>query len=123
MSQAVERANQETSGARAYVLAGYYVLAGNFSLVLVLFGLGFIGLGATVVNGTPTLVFGGEDGIVSVLWGVPDTASDFSEVAGVVLANRTLAGMFGVWGTTFVLLGAILYGVLFANKMYARLTS
>ncbi|MFC7195388.1 hypothetical protein ACFQL4_13275 [Halosimplex aquaticum] len=78
MRQAIERANQESSGARAYVLALYYFVTGNISLVIILMGVASIGLGATLVNGTPAIVIGGEDGFISLMNGLPDGVRSWS---------------------------------------------
>lgn len=94
MSQAFERADHEADGTKKYLLAGYYALAGNFSLVVILFGLFVIGFGATALNG----MFG-------------------------VLEHRILAGMFGVWGTSIVLLGVLTYVGFWLNDLYARIES
>lgn len=65
MSQALEAARHESSGAKMYLLALYYLLAGNFSLVVVVFGIVLLVLGATVMESLhPTLA--GMFGI----WGV-----------------------------------------------------
>ncbi|MFC7142691.1 hypothetical protein ACFQMA_23010 [Halosimplex aquaticum] len=123
MRQAIERANQESSGARAYVLALYYFVTGNISLVIILMGVASIGLGATLVNGTPAIVIGGEDGFISLMNGLPDGVRSFGAVEGTVLAHKVFAGMMGIFGATLIALGASIYGFLFANKLYARATS
>ncbi len=89
MSQALESARHESSGAKMYVLALYYILSGNFSLVVALFGVLLVVLGATVMEGL----------------------------------HATLAGMFGIWGVSFVILGLLAYTILWANKMYARMNA
>lgn len=65
MSKALESARHESSGVRMYVLALYYLLSGNFSLVVALFGVVLIVLGATVMPSVHG-VFAGMFGI----WGV-----------------------------------------------------
>ena len=96
MSQAFERAQSETSGVQTYLLAGYYAFAGNFSLVVAVFGLLVVGFGATVLNGT-----------------VLDGA----------LQHEVLAAMFGVWGTSFFVLGVLIYALFWASDLYARIES
>jgi len=123
MRQAIERAKQESSGGKAYLLATYYFMSGNISLMIALIGVVLIGLGATVVNGTPAIVIGGEGGIVSIMNGIPEGERTFMAVEGTVLAHKVLAGMLGIIGTTFILLGMAIYSFLFANKLYARATA
>ncbi|WP_436924431.1 hypothetical protein [Halosimplex amylolyticum] len=120
MRQAIERAKQESSGGRAYLLALYYFVTGNVSLVIVLLGVASIGLGATLVNGTPAIVIGGEGGFISIMNGIPEGERSFGAVEGTVLAHKVFAGMMGIFGATLVVLGASIYGFLFANKLYAR---
>jgi membrane-bound ClpP family serine protease len=50
MIKAMESASQETSGVRVYLLAAYYLMAGNFSLTVSFFGVIVIVLGATVIS-------------------------------------------------------------------------
>ncbi|WP_123534385.1 hypothetical protein [Halosimplex salinum] len=123
MRQAIERAQQEATGARAYTLALYYFVTGNISLMIVLMGVACIALGATLVNGTPAIVIGGEGGPIALLDGIPEQHRTFKPVEGTVLAHKVLAGMMGIFGTTLVLLGTTIYGFLFANKLYARATT
>lgn len=87
MSQALESARHDSSGVRTYFLALYYLIAGNFSLFLVVFGAALIVLGATVmpsVHPTFAAMFG--------LWGV--TLIIFGLLAYTILwANKTYAKM------------------------------
>lgn len=62
MHHALESARYESTGYRMYLLALYYLLSGNFSLVVVLFGLFIIILGMTVVESIHP-VFAGMFGI------------------------------------------------------------
>ncbi|WP_459194079.1 hypothetical protein [Halosimplex sp. J119] len=123
MRQAIERANQEASGAQAYVLALYYFVTGNVSLMIILMGVASIVLGATFVNGTPAIVIGGEGGFISLLNGIPEGERAFGSVDGLVLAHKVLAGMMGIFGTTLIILGGTIYGFFVANNLYARATS
>jgi len=123
MRQELERAQHEASGARAYALALYYFFTGNVSLLIILIGLGLVGFGATFLNGTPAIVIGGDAGPISIMNGIPDQYRTFMPVEGTVLAHKVLAGMMGIIGTTFVILGMTIYGFLFANKLYARATT
>lgn len=93
MRNALEKANRETSGAKAYLLALYFALAGNLSLVIALAGVVLIALGATLLSGVPVST----------------------------LEHGVFAAMFGVWGAALVLIGAAARGVLVANQLYARL--
>lgn len=65
MSQALESARHESSGAKMYVLALYYILSGNFSLVVALFGALLVVLGATVMEGLHATLSG-----MFGIWGV-----------------------------------------------------
>jgi len=123
MRKAYERAQEEADGVQAYALALYYFITGNVSLMVILIGLGLIGVGATFLNGTPAIVLGGQNGPISILNGIPEQYRTFQPVEGTVIAHRVLAGMAGVIGTTFVILGMTIYGILFANKLYARATT
>lgn len=103
MKRELERAREETSGFNVYLLAGYYFVTGNYSLLVVLSGLGFILFGATALSGRPEAVFG----IDQLSW----------------MQHGVFAGMFGVWGASLIVIGVSAYAVLWANKMYARFTS
>jgi polyferredoxin len=50
MIKAMESASQETSGVRVYLLAAYYLMAGNFSLTVSFSGVIVVVLGATVIS-------------------------------------------------------------------------
>lgn len=50
MIKAMESASQESSGVRMYLLAVYYLMAGNVSLTISFFGVILAVLGATVVG-------------------------------------------------------------------------
>jgi membrane-bound ClpP family serine protease len=50
MINAMESASQESSGVRMYLLAVYYLMAGNFSLTISFFGVILVALGATVIS-------------------------------------------------------------------------
>ncbi|MFB6141469.1 MAG: hypothetical protein ABEJ26_13665 [Halosimplex sp.] len=123
MRQAIERAQQETSGVRAYLLALYYFMTGNVSLMIILFGVLWIVLGATVVNGNPAIIIGGDGGPVSVMTELPSQYLHWSEVPGFAVVHKVFAGMMGIIGATLVLLGTGIYTFLFANKLYARATT
>lgn len=102
MRQSLERAEAETTGAKVYLLACYYLLANNMSLVTVLFGLCLMGFGATVLSGRPRVLF--------------EVVEPLN-----VLTHGVFAAMFGVWGGTMVVIGGIAYGILWANKLFARI--
>lgn len=102
MRRSLERANAEATGAKRYPLACYYFLANNMSMVAVLAGLGMMAFGATVLSGRPQFLFEAVEPLNA-------------------LTHAVFAGMFGVWGATLVLLGALAYGVLWANQLLARL--
>lgn len=123
MRQEIERAGQEADGVRAYALALYYFMVGNISLMIIVMGGVCIVLGATVVNGTPTLVIGGDGGPISLINGIPEQYQTFGQVSGVVLAHKVFAAMMGIFGVTLMILGATVYGFLLANKLYARATT
>lgn len=94
MSKAIQTARRESSGWRMYLLAGYYLLTAKFSLTVAFLGVLLIGFGALV------------------------------DASGVGENNASvMAGMFGIWGASLVVLGLLAYGVLFANKKYAELTA
>lgn len=101
MRQALERADEDATGAKKYPLAGYYFLANNLSLVTVLLGVSMVVAGATVLSGRPSVLF--------------ETVPPLS-----ALSHEVFAGMFGVWGASIALLGGLGYGVLLANKLLAR---
>lgn len=82
MNRHLERAREEASGAKIYVLAAYYLAASNVTLLLATIGLVTILLGALVVPS----------------W------------------NEVLAGMFGVWGASLLLLGLGGYVALWFNE-------
>jgi len=98
MRQELERAREESSGYKAYLLAVYYFVTGNYSLVVILTGLGLIAFGALILSGR--FAVGPLDAIT----------------------HQVFAGMFGVWGASLVVIGVSAYAVLFANKIYARLS-
>jgi hypothetical protein len=98
MRQELERAREESSGNKAYLLGLYYFVTGNYSLVVILFGLAVIAFGALVLTGQ--FAVGPLDAIT----------------------HQVFAGMFGVWGATLVVIGVAAYGVMFANKIYARVS-
>lgn len=95
MRESLERASAEASGVGMYVLALYYFLANNFAVVIVIFGFLTIGFGATIMSGIPV---------------------DYVQ-------HDVLAGMFGVWGASLIVLGVAIYGIFWANKVYARITT
>lgn len=123
MRRELERAKQEASGGKAYFLALYYFMTGNVSLMVVLLGVVWIVLGATVVNANPAIIINGPDGIVTVMSELPADAQYWSDVQGFAIVHKVFAGMMGVLGATFMLLGATIYTFLFANKLYARATA
>ncbi|WP_436910852.1 hypothetical protein [Halosimplex marinum] len=123
MRQELERGRQEADGVRAYLLGLYYFMTGNVSLMIIVMGVGCIVLGATLINGTPAIVIGGEAGPISLMNGIPDQYQAFGQVEGIVLAHKVFAAMLGIFGTTLIILGATAYGFLLANKLYARATS
>lgn len=98
MSKAIQTARRESSGWRMYLLAGYYLSTTKFSLTVAFGGVLLIGLGAVVHP-------------------IMDSVGRGSENVEV------MAGMFGIWGASLVLLGLVAYGILFANKKYAEMTS
>lgn len=102
MKRSLERANAEASGAKRYLLASYYFLANNMSIIVVLVGLGMIAFGATVLSGRPAVLFGADAPLS-------------------VLSHGVFAGMFGVWGATVVVLGVLAYGALWLNQFVARI--
>ena len=85
MLNAMESASQETSGVRMYLLAAYYLMAGNFSLTISFFGVVLVVLGATVISRYHD-IFAGMFGV----WGA--TLFIFGIVAYVLLwANKLYA--------------------------------
>lgn len=102
MKRSLERANAEATGAKRYLLASYYFLANNMSIVAVLSGIGLMAFGATVLSGRPGFLFG-PDGPLNAL------------------THGVFAGMFGVWGATLVVLGVLAYGALWLNQFVARI--
>jgi len=98
MKQELERAREESDGASMYALATYYFITGNYSLMVVLTGVGMILFGGLIVSG------------------------QFAVGPLSVLQHDVFSGMFAVWGATLVLIGATAYGVMWANKMYARIS-
>lgn len=108
MKQELERARDDTSGVNVYVLAAYYFFTGNYSLIVVLFGVLMIGFGATILSGRPAVLF-------RVVESVPLLSISWME-------HSVFAGMFGVWGASLVVIGGAAYGVMWANKLYARVT-
>lgn len=99
MKRELERGREETSGFNVYLLALYYFVTGNYSLMVVLFGLGMMGFGAFILEGT--LAIGPLSG----------------------LQHGVFAGMFGVWGASLVVIGVTAYAILLANKLYAQFTT
>lgn len=95
MGESLERAAAETSGVGMYLLAAYYFLANNFSVVLVILGFLSIAFGATIMSGIPV---------------------DYVQ-------HDVLAAMFGVWGASIIALGVAIYAVFWVNALYARLSS
>ena len=49
MSQAMQKAREDSTGVRQYLLASYYLAAGNLSLTTIAFGVVLLALGGTVV--------------------------------------------------------------------------
>lgn len=93
MRESLERASAESSGIGMYLLALYYFLANNFSVVVIIFGFGMIGFGATLMSGIPV---------------------DY-------IQHDVLAAMFGVWGASLVVLGVLIYAIFWFNQLMARL--
>lgn len=108
MKRELERAREDTSGAKVYVLATYYFLTSNYSLIVVLFGVLMIVFGRTILSGEPAVLFRVVDAVplLSISW----------------MQHDVFAGMFGVWGASLVVIGGAAYGVMWANKLYARVT-
>jgi hypothetical protein len=98
MRQELERAREESSGYKAYLLGLYYFITGNYSLVVILIGLGLIAFGALVLTG------------------------DFAVGPLNAITHQVFAGMFGVWGASLVVIGVAAYAVMWANKIYARIS-
>lgn len=88
MSEALTRAQENSSGFKQYLLAGYYVAAANLSL-------------STIAAGLLMMLFG------------------YLVVENV---HEVFAGMFGIWGASLVIVGAVAYAVLWANRIIARVT-
>lgn len=88
MSYAMQRAEEQSSGIRLYLLAAYYLAAGHLSVTTILFGGLLILIAATVLSGL----------------------------------HDVFAGMFGIWGVTFILFGAVAYLFLLANRIYAHVS-
>lgn len=98
MRQELERAREESSGAKVYLLGLYYFVTGNYSLVVILFGLGLIAFGGLVLSG------------------------QFAVGPLSAITHQVFAGMFGVWGGTLVVIGVAAYAIMWANKIYARIS-
>jgi hypothetical protein len=98
MRQELERAREETEGSSVYALATYYFVTGNYSLMVVLVGVLMTLFGGLIVSGR------------------------FAVGPLGALQHDVFAGMFGVWGATLVLIGATFYGIMWANKIYARIS-
>lgn len=92
MGVAIETARRETSGWKIYVLALYYFVARNVAISAAVFGVLQIGLGLLI-----HVRVGSDEGNISIL-----------------------AGFFGVWGATLVVLGLATYGAFWANKLYGQ---
>jgi len=101
MKRSLERANAEATGAKRYLLAAYYFLANNMSIMAVLVGIAMMAFGATVLSGRPGFLFGPDGPLNALVHGV-------------------FAGMFGLWGATIVLLGILAYAALWLNQFLAR---
>lgn len=83
----MEKARQEASGVRAYLLGGYYVLSGNMSLAVAAAGVLMIAVGALVLPGRHD-VFAAMFGV----WGA--TLVVIGVVArGILWANQVYARM------------------------------
>lgn len=95
MGKALERARTDTEGWTVYLLTAYYFLANNVSVVAILLGIGMWLFGGTILIGQPVDV----------------------------IEHHVFAGMFGVWGASIALLGALAYAILLVNKLYIRLQS
>lgn len=98
MREELERAREETEGTKVYLLATYYFVTGNYSFVVILAGLGMMAFGALILSGE--LAVGPLEAIT----------------------HDVFAGMFGVWGATLVVIGVSAYSIMWANKIYARVT-
>lgn len=108
-----ERARQETSGFKVPLLAAYYFVMGNYSLIVILSGLGMMAYGATILSGRPAALFEVLSQLPDALW----------ILRFPIVEHQVFAGMFGVWGASFVLIGVAAYAVLWANQLYARLST
>lgn len=108
-----ERARQETDGYKVPLLAGYYFVTGNYSLIVILTGLGMMAYGATILSGRPAALFELVGQLPDPLW----------ILRFPIVEHQVFAGMFGVWGASLVVIGVAAYAVLLANKIYARLTT
>lgn len=95
MVKALERARTDTEGWQVYLLAAYYFLANNVSVVAILVGIGMWFFGGTILIGEPVDI----------------------------VEHHVFAGMFGVWGASIVLLGVLAYAILLVNKLFVRLQS
>jgi hypothetical protein len=84
----IERAREQSSGVKMYLLAAYYLAMANLSLTTMLGGVVVVAIGALVLDGL----------------------------------HAVFAGMFGIFGVSFVVLGALSYALLWANKLYAMYT-
>lgn len=101
MLQEFEEARQETSGGRMYLLALYYFMSGNLSIVVALVGILWLALASVVIPQFVMPQFG-ESSVESL---------------------QIVTGMIGVWGVTLVLLGTISYLFFFLMEKYAQLVS
>jgi FtsH-binding integral membrane protein len=99
MRQELERAREESSGYKAYLLGLYYFVTGNYSLVVILFGLSMIAFGGLILSGR------------------------FAVGPLEAITHQVFAGMFGVWGASLVVIGVAAYAVMWANKIYARIST
>lgn len=93
MVKSLERARTDTTGWKVYLLAAYYFLANNVSVVAVLLGVAMWLFGGTLLRGQPVDV----------------------------IEHHVFAGMFGVWGASIALLGVLAYVILLGNKLFLRL--
>jgi FtsH-binding integral membrane protein len=98
MRQELERAREESSGSKAYLLGLYYFITGNYSLVVILFGLALIAFGALILTG------------------------QFAVGPLAAIEHQVFAGMFGVWGASLVVIGVAAYAVMWVNKIYAQIS-
>lgn len=98
MRDAFETASREASGWRKHVLAAYYLLTANFSLTVAGFGVVLMGIGVALI---------------------PIEAALGLDTTNIPI----LAGMFGIWGATLVLLGLLAYGFFWTTAKYADLSA